>query len=489
MRTFKSALSCIATSLISLTVACLSIPAHAVAPTPEPGITYVPGQDADWREEYAYTLGVQAYIFGYPWIYMATLRWQWTNEYANEFTAYAPINHFWHAKKLLTAKWRDGGTPNTDTLYSIAWVDVSKEPVILSVPDMGDRYYTMELTGMNSDNFAYVGQRTTGNKAGNYAIVGPNWKGSLPKGVKALPASSSPWVGVFGRTLVKDKQDVATVNAIQQKYKLTPLSLWGKPDAKVPESRDVWKPFDNTNDPLAHWKTLNRAMTENPPDARHALLIKNFASIGVGPNLDIDKLDDATKRGLRRAAAQAWHLLNAAGTASYRSTKLASGWRYPPKSMGRAGQADEFIVRGGMQSLIGIVANDPEEAVYLNASIDASGKPLMGNKRYVMKFGPKDAPDVKAFWSLTLYAYDRNFVDNAIDRYALGDRSPSMTKDADGGFSIYIQADAPAADKIGNWLPSTQGAEPFYVVLRGYIPGKNLINQTWSPPAIQQVEP
>lgn len=471
--------------VVSLTLACLIIPANAVAPTPEPGMKYVPGQRADWREEYAYTLGVQAYIFGYPWIHMAALRWQWTNESINKFTAYAPINHFWHAKELVTAKWHDGGTPNNDTLYSIAWVDLTKEPVILSVPATGDRYYTMEIAGMSSDNFAYVGQRTTGNKAGHYAIVGPNWKGELPKGVKALPPSSSTWAGIFGRTLVKDAQDVLAVNALQEKYTLTPLSLWGKVGAQRPTSRDVWKPIDNATDPLSHWKTMNRAMTESPPVAQHALLIKSFATIGVGPGLDIDALDEATKRGLRRAAAEGWYLLNAAGAASYHY--VGGGWRYPPKTLGRAGLADNFIVRGGMQSLTGIVANDPEENVYISAVADGAGKPLDGGKRYVIHFGPADVPDVKAFWSLSLYGFDRNFVENAIDRYALGDRSPSLKKDADGGFSIYIQADSPEANKVGNWLPSTKGTERFYLILRAYIPGKGLIDQTWVPPAIQSI--
>lgn len=464
------------------------LPAHALAPAPEPGMQYVPGQGTDWREEYAYTLGVQAYIFGYPWIYMSALRYQWTSQYVNEDTAYAPVNHFWHAPRLVNAKWRDGGSPNNDTLYSMAWVDLSKEPVILSVPDTGERYYTMQLTGMDSDNFAYVGQRTNGNKAGHYAIVGPQWKGQLPKGVKALPPSSSPWVLIWGRTLITGEQDMAAAQAVMQQYKLTPLSLWGKKDAKAPESRDVWAPADAATDPLAHWKTMNRAMAENPPSARHAVLLKNFARIGVGAGLDVDKMDDATKRGLIRAAREGWRQLNASASTSYRMKTVAGGWRYPPSIMGRPGLDDDFIVRGGLQSLIGIVANDPEESVYLNTRSDAQGKLLHGDKRYVMRFSPGQLPDVKSFWSLTMYGFDRNFVDNAIDRYSLGDRTPGLKKDADGGLTFYIQADSPGAGKEGNWLPSSKG-KPFYLILRGYIPGKPLLDQTWTPPGLIEVAP
>jgi hypothetical protein len=141
---------------------------------------------------------------------------------------YAAVNYFWHARHLTDASYRDGGSPNNDTLYSTAWVDVTKEPVILTVPDMGDRYYTFEIGGMDSDNFAYIGKRTTGSKAGSYAIVGPDWKGKLPADVKALDPSRTPWVLILGRTLVNGPSDVTTVNKLQDEYRLTPLS-YGEP--------------------------------------------------------------------------------------------------------------------------------------------------------------------------------------------------------------------------------------------------------------------
>ncbi len=474
------------TLLLGATSLFTSTTSLAAAPSPEPGMTFSPGQGTDWREEYAYTLGVQAYIYGYPWIYLSALRWQWTNKFENIDTAYAPINQFWHAPRLLTADWRDGGTMNNDTLYSLAWVDLRKEPVILSVPDTGDRYYTMELVGMNSDNFGYVGQRATGNKAGHYALVGPGWKGQLPKGVIAIQTSSSSWAMVFGRTLVAGDADIPAVHALQQKYKLTPLSLWGKPGSKVPESRDVWKPFDEATDPLAHWKTLNKALAEDAIDPRHAQLVKTFAGIGVGPGLDVDKVDPATKRGLIRAAREGWRILNASPTTNYHMKTMPGGWRYPPISYGRTTLADDFLVRGGLQALIGITANDPEESVYLNVASDAKNQRLQGDKRYVLRFAPGQQPDVKAFWSLTLYGFDRNFVANPINRYSLGDRSPSLKKDVDGGTTFYIQADSPGADKEGNWLPSLKG-KPFYLVLRAYVPGPKLLDQTWVPAPVIEI--
>lgn len=461
---------------------------HALAPTPTPGLQYQLGKGTDWREEHAYTLGVQAYMFGYPWIYNATLRYQWTNQYINDDTAYGPVNHFWHAPRLVNAKWRDGGTPNNDTPYSLAWVDLSKEPIILSVPDTGSRYYTIQMAGMDSDNFAYVGVRATGNKAGNYAIVGPQWKGTLPKGVKALPPSHTPWAQLWGRTLIGSEQDMAAAQAVMHQYKLTPLSLWGKKDAQLPESRDVWAPADPATDALAHWKTMNRAMTENPPVARHALLLKLFAGIGVGPGMDVDKVDEPTKRGLMRAANEGWRMLNATAATAYHMKSQPSGWRYSPPTFGRTTPSDDYIVRGGLQSLIGLVANDPVESIYLNTRTDTLGKALHGDKRYVLRFGPDQLPDVKSFWSITLYGYDRNFIDNAIDRYSLGDRSPTIKKDPDGGMTFYVQADSPGSEKEGNWLPSAKG-KAFYLLLRTYIPGKSLLDETYAPPGLVEAAP
>ncbi|MGF6756336.1 hypothetical protein P3T16_003743 [Paraburkholderia sp. GAS42] len=461
-------------------------PAHALAPAPEPGMNYVPGKGVDWREEYAYAIGIQAYVFGYPWVHGATIRYQWITQNINDDTAYMPVDHFWHAPRLVTARWRDGGTPNNDTLYSLAWVDLSKEPLILHVPDTGERYYTIQLTGMDSDNFAYVGQRSTGNKAGNYAIVGPDWKGVLPKGVTALPPSPTPWALLWGRTLVNGTEDIPAAKALMHQYQLTPLSLWGKTNARVPERRDVWAPVDPATDPLAHWKTMNRAMTENPPAERDATLLKVFATIGIGPGMDVDKMDEPTRRGLIRAAREGWRILNATASTAYHMKTLPGGWRYSPTTFGRTTPADDFLVRGGLQSLIGLVANDPAESIYLSARTDTQGRMLDGDRRYVMHFAADQLPDTKAFWSMTLYAYDRNFIDNPIDRYSLGDRSPSLKKDADGGLTIYIQPDSPGADKEGNWLPSGKG-NYFYLLLRTYIPGKSLLDQAYVPPGLTEV--
>jgi hypothetical protein len=440
----------------------------------------------DWREQYAYTIGMQAYIYGFPYVYMSEVRWGQVAQKVdpNSNLPHAAVNHFWHSHAMAGPESLAGGSPNNDTLYSIAWLDLSKDPVILSVPDLGDRYYTMEIASFDSDNFAYVGMRTTGTKAGNYAIVGPSWKGELPAGVQQLTPSRTPSAFILARTLLRGPDDLPAIRAVMAQYKLTPLSLWGKPAAQVPESYDVLRPFDRKTDPLADWKTMNKTMAENPPPSRHELLLKQFAEIGIGSGLDVDKLDEATKRGLARAAIDGLNLLDTALRQGARQ-KNVNGWNYPPPDMGRAGDKDDFLLRAALQSKWGIVANDPAEAIYLNTSTDPNGQQLTGVNRYVMHFPSGGLPEVKAFWSITLYDARHNLVANPLKRYAIGDRD-KLKFNPDSSLDIYIQNQSPGKDKEANWLPAPTGE--FNLVLRTYLPSANIQEQRWTPPPLMKVK-
>ncbi len=437
---------------------------------------------ADWREQYAYTLGVQAYLYGLPWVYMPEVRWTRVVGVPGQRDT-APVNGFFHVRTLVDASTSKGGAPNNDTLYSRAWLNVGPAPVILSVPEIHDRYYTFEFASFDSDNFAYVGTRTTGTRGGNYAIVGPHWQGQLPSGVVALPPSPTPWVFVVGRTLVTGTSDLPTVHAIQDQYKLTLLSQWGKPESVPTDDHGVWKPFDRTADPLADWKTMNRALAENPPPAGDAALLQSFARIGISPGLDVEAQDAATKRGLARAAADGRKLIGEAFTGGY-GQKQVNGWMYPPPSFGRVTPTRDWLMRA-IQCQVGIVANDPEEAVYLNVSLDGAGEPLSGAHRYALHFAPGGLPKVQAFWSVTMYDTSYNLVANPIDRYSIGDRTADVKRDADGGLTLYVQHDKPASDKVSNWLPAP--ANGFFLVLRTYLPDESLVKQTWQPPPLRKV--
>ena len=341
-------------------------------------------QQLDWKAEYAYTTGMQAFIYGFPYVYNAKLRHDWVTQARDPAVVpYAAVNHFWHAARVMDATYRDGGCPNNDTLYSLAWLDLSEEPVILSHPDMAGRYFTFELMGFSSDNFDYVGQRTTGSKAGHFAICGPGWHGDLPPGVQATLPAPTPWVLLLGRTLVDGDADLADVHALQAQYRLTPLSLWGKPGAQAPERRDVYAPAQPAQDPLGPWKTLNAMLAENPPPPHHAVLLGQFARIGIGPGLDVDAQPEAVKKGLTRAAMTGMALLQQQFLSGDWAT-VVNGWRYPPAAEGRFG--DDFLHRAADQSLAGITANDPAEAVYLVNFDDARGAKLSPQGRYELHF-------------------------------------------------------------------------------------------------------
>jgi hypothetical protein len=438
--------------------------------------------ELDWKAEYAYTTGMQAFIYGFPYMYNAKLRHDWvTNKRDPEVVPYAAVNHFWHAARLIDASYRDGGCPNNDTLYSVAWLDLGEEPVILSHPDMGDRYFTFELMGFTSDTYGYVGQRTTGSKAGHFAICGPDWHGELPPGVRSVQPAPTPWILIMGRTLVDGDADLANVHALQAQYRLTPLSLWGKPGATVPERRDVYTPAEAAQDPLGPWKTLNAMLAENPPPPHHALVLNQFARIGIGPGLDVDAQPEVVKQGLTRAAMTGLGLLSQQFLSGEWAT-LVNGWRYPPAEEGRFG--DDFLQRAADQSLAGITANHPAEAVYLVNFTDAHGAKLSPQGRYELHFGAGELPPVDSFWSLAAYTtQDMNLIPNPAHRYSVGDRTPGLAHDPDGGLTIYLQPGSPGEKREPNWLP-TSADHPWFVILRMYLPQPAVVQAKWECPGI-----
>ncbi|MGZ4664974.1 MAG: DUF1254 domain-containing protein [Mycobacteriaceae bacterium] len=459
---------------------------NMAAPMLRQAVTPLLTGHVDWKAEYAYTAGVQAFIYGFPYIYNAQIRHDWvTNPRDPEVVPYAAVNEFWHAARLLDATYRDGGCPNNDTLYSLAWLDLEEEPVILSHPDMGERYFTFELMGFTSDNFDYIGQRTTGPGAGDFAITGPNWKGKLPPDVQTVAPSTTPWVLVLGRTLVDGSTDLPNARALQQQFRLTPLSRWGK--RKTPSRRrrrDVYAPVGLTEDPLGPWKTLNAMLEENPPPAHHSLVLDQFARIGIGPGLDVEDQPDVVKLGLTRAAAIGMGLLRQQFLSGDWAT-IVNGWRYPPPQEGRLG--DDFLRRAADQSLAGITANDPAESVYLVNFDDADGQKLTASGRYELHFSADDLPPVDAFWSLAAYtAGDLNLIPNPAGRYSVGDRTAGLRRDPDGGLTIYLQPESPGPAQEANWLP-TSASHDWFVILRLYRPQPTVIQATWRCPGISRV--
>lgn len=464
-------------------------------------------QTGEWEEEYAYSLGIQAYIYGFPWIYNTQLRWLWASRGGKILSEekglpdlYAPINSFHHAGKLASPANQTGGSPNCDTLYSTAWLDVAHDPLVISVPAVTDRYYCIEMVCMDADNFAYVGTRSTGVQAGNFLIAGPGWNGQVPEDVlDILPRSRTATVLLLGRTGVNNtsQEDLDRANAVQQQYLLTPLSDWPN-TPPPPRPSHVMLPYGvDYNHTAGAWKTMNEAMTQNPPGLPPGInqeqMLKLFATIGIGPNQNLSDQSKATRLGLQRAARDGLAMLK---QMTKGRGKTVNGWTYPPIDIGRAGQNSDFITRAALQSLGGICAHDPVEGVYLNVFTDSDNLTLSGQYRYTLTFKEGEFPPYDTtkhgFWSLTIYNYTYNLIPDSIN-YRVNSYYPEyQERDSSGGMTILIQSDQPDKLPKGSyWLQSPSGTvsdgadDTFYLILRVYVPDPSVsVTQSWSPPQI-----
>lgn len=433
--------------------------------------------DAAEQEAYAYYVGVKAAEFGHPWVYMTQLRYRWTQ--MKDVPGYAPAGTFWHAEELINAETSTGGSGNNDTLYSLAWVDLSHEPVILSHADMPkDRYFVFQLVGFDSDNFGYVGGRATGFDAGEFALVGPNWQGELPKGIKQVIRSHTDWNWVVGRTGLTGEEDIAAARSLMDSFALTPLSQRGNQNIVLPEY-SVRVPHPKS-DPLGYFKMMNEAMTDMPPIEQHQHFVELFSTVNIGPNQHINEASAATQKGLARAAKDAVKQMEKIANSGIGRT--VNGWVYPPSSTGIAGKKNDILTRSVFQSIYGIAAHEPEEALYLTVSKDVDGSTLNCANNYELTFKADNLPPVQdyGFWSMTIYDETFNLIDNEIDRYSIGDRTKGLTYDENGDLTIYIQGKKPSADKESNWLPCRAG-ESFYHVFRLYIPTQEGAKGNWAP--------
>jgi hypothetical protein len=439
-------------------------------------------------EAEALTLGTEAYVYGYPLVTMEMTRRVMTNEATIE-SLRGPMGRFVNAREYPTAAYRDVTAPNADTLYSSAWIDVSKEPYVLSIPDEGDRYYLMPMLSGWTDVFQVPGKRTTGDKAQTYAITGPGWKGDLPAGVKEL-RSPTGLVWILGRTYCTGTpEDYKAVHAIQDKYKLVPLSSYGKdyapPAGKVDPGIDMKTPVrDQVNKMKAgdYFKLLAALMHNNPPADADAPMVARLARIGIAPgkDFDIDKLDPAARKGLERAREAG---LEKIAAHMREAGKVENAWVYPYPG----GQYGTDYLQRATIAYFGLGCNRTKDAVYPTSEEDVDGKPYEGANRYTLTFPKGHMPPVDGFWSLTMYDADYFFVDNPLNRYTLSARNQLKEND-DGSVTLYLQHESPGAAKESNWLPSPRGK--FVLMMRLYWPKESdpsILDGSWKPPAVRRV--
>ncbi|KKK50605.1 hypothetical protein LCGC14_3123350, partial [marine sediment metagenome] len=285
------------------------------------------------RENEAFAIGVQAYLYGKPVVEMYKSRYEMALN--PKSPKYTPLNRFQHYRELLGPEFTAVVTPNNDTLYSIAWLDLNREPIVLHVPDTDGRYYTMQMLDFYTNNFAYVGKRATGTAEGNFAIVGPGFRGELPGGIHKLQAPTA-YVWIVGRTLAAGKEDLPAVHAIQDQYTLTPLSQWGKEaETAVAELAPKLPPYDESS-PLMFFRMMNLGIRQNPPPNNEAVWMHLFdqVNLGLSQEFAVDELDLATASGLRRAIAVGRQIVTA--KTGDLGTKV-NGWDMLPPNTGNYG--------------------------------------------------------------------------------------------------------------------------------------------------------
>jgi hypothetical protein len=436
-----------------------------------------------------YAVAKDAYFYAYPIVSMDMTMRQATNvPDAASINMRAPLNQFAHARSYPKADEKDVVRFNFDTLYSFAWLDLSQEPMILSVPDTQGRYYLLPMLDMWTDVFSVVGSRTTGTKAGTYAIVPTGWSGTLPTGVIPIVAPT-PTLWILGRTQTNGPSDYANVHKIQDSYKLIPLLQWGKdytPPTNVPTDPAV----DNTTPPLIQVNKLDGIamltrladlMAKHPPhpnDYPILFRLQKFFGIEPGKPFDAQSLDSETIEMINRAAKDA---LAEMPVAMRKAGAFINGWNIGTENMGTYGTSYK---RRAFVALGGLGCNLPEDAVYPTAFVDGEGNPLSGANKYILHFEQGQTPPANAFWSITMYDKEGFQVPNPIDRFAIGDRD-NLTFNADGSLDIYVQAESPGKNKESNWLPAPTG--PFEPTMRLYSPRPEVLDLTWAPPPFKKV--
>lgn len=433
----------------------------------------------------------QGYIYGLPLV----MNYAIMNEYAvdkggSQFKA--TFNHIKSEPRLFTFKDTAVLSPNSDTPYSVAWLDLRAEPVVITVPEVDkDRYYSVQLVDGNLYNDGYIGSRTTGNQAGSYAVVGPDWQGDTPEGVGKVFHSTTPFMNVIFRTQLFNPKDMANVEKIQAGYKVQPLSAFqGKPAPAAAPKID-FMPATSAGVKTHFWSYLSAALNYIPESDKDQDIRAKLASIGVSPGQTFDMKRLSTEHqqaiadGMKVGDDKINQLVSSGATD-------VNGWQVGSMWGDRTFYNGDWLKRAG-GAKAGIYGNDAAEAMYLLSRSDSKGQVLDGSKHnYTLTFAANQLPPVNSFWSVTMYYSDNQLlVENPINRYLVN--SPmlaDMKKNADGSLTLYIQHDSPGKDKESNWLPAPNG--PIYLALRMYWPvpasesasvlppGKG----TWQPPGI-----
>jgi hypothetical protein len=474
-------------SLLLIALAMLGLAACGKKDAPVDTAKDKAAADSAAKEKETLQTAIDAYVYAYPLVTMEYTRRAMTNTVEPQGTR-APMGQFVRLRTYPDASFKDVTAPNADTLYTQVWLDVAKEPWVVSIPDLNGRYALFPMLSGWTDVFQVPGKRTTGTGAQKYAITGPGWSGTLPAGVTEYK-SPTGMVWLLGRIYCTGTpEDYKVVHALQDKVTAVPLSAYGKPykpePGTVDSSVDLKKSVRDRVHDLdgnAYFKLFAELLKTNPPAADDASMVAALAKIGIvaGQDFDAAKLDPAVGKAVAGAPKPAQEKImghfKQAGT-------FENGWIFTTK----AGVYGVDYLQRALITAIGLGANRPQDAIYPTSETDAEGKPYSGANKYVVHFEKGQMPPVDGFWSMTMYNAEYFFVDNPLNRYNVSSRSKFKTN-ADGSVDVYIQNESPGKDKESNWLPAPK--EKFVLMMRLYWPKEkapSIIDGSWKIPPVKQ---
>ena len=434
-------------------------------------------------EDQARAIATDAYYF-YPLVLMDLTRKQSINSDQRELGK-GPMNTFVNVPAYPPADFKGVVRSNFDTLYSVAWLDLTNEPLVVSAPDTNGRYYLLPMLDMWTDVFASPGWRTTGTHAGNFLVTPPGWSGKVPGGFARI-AAPTPYVWIIGRTKTDGPADYDAVHKIQAGYKITPLSRWGKtPErvtVKMDPTVDMKTPPMKQTDTMpsgAYFTYAAELLKLQPPHLTDEPIIAQMKRIGIEPgkSFDISRLDPAVRRGMEAAPAEAQELMRWKVPTIAR---VVNHWSMNTDTMGVYGN---YYLKRAIVAQLGLGANLPEDAIYPLNLADETGKPLDGANQYTIHFEKGATPPARAFWSITLYDADGFQVANVLNRFAVSSWMP-FHYNVDGSLDLYFQNSSPGEDKEANWLPAPKA--PFNLTMRLYSPQSDALTGKWNPPPVKK---
>ena len=479
MLTKRDLLRSAALAAIAVTTA-KAVPANAQTSADRPG--FLKAKD----------IAEAGFIYGLPIVMNYGIMYEFAiDRSSSQFKA--PFNQFKNDPNVFTYKDTAVVTPNSDTPYSIGWMDLRAEPIVLSVPAVEPkRYYSVQLCDGNTYKYGYIGTRATGSEAGDYMVVGPDWKGATPPGIKKVFQSSTQLSIVIFRTQLFNPSDIDNVKKVQAGYKMQPLSGYQKQPLTTAAAAIDFPKFDKELVKTNFFEFLDFALQFAPAQENEKEIRAALAKIGVGPGKTFNFKDLPLEQklevglGMKEGEKKVEEAVAKVGA-------TVNGWQVSALPGDNAHYNGDWLKRA-VAAKAGIYGNNPAEATYPLTRVDADGQTLDGSKHnYTLTFAPGQEPPVNAFWSLTMYdGKSQLLIENPINRYLINSPMlPDMKKNADGSLTLHIQNKSPGADKEANGLPAPN--DTIYLVMRLYWPKTESPSilppgeGTWKPPGVKRV--